>query len=114
MQPRRARSAIRLRALSTSGSSGTHPFYRSGRPDASAAHGASERARRAQRDGVTSLACYCSACNDRLTANIVSLQCYIDCMMTIAAEDDSPGEPTLPLRERKQLATRGDLRRVAL
>jgi len=35
-------------------------------------------------------------------------------MMTIAAEADGLGEPTLPLRERKKLATRRGIRRVAL
>jgi AcrR family transcriptional regulator len=42
------------------------------------------------------------------------MQCYIYCMMSIADETDGPAEPLLPLRERKKLATRRGIRRVAL
>jgi AcrR family transcriptional regulator len=42
------------------------------------------------------------------------LQCYIDCMMTMAAEAEGPVETRLPLRERKKLATRRGIRRVAI
>src|ERR1022692_4879361 len=42
------------------------------------------------------------------------LQCYIRCMMTMAAEAEGPAESRLPLRERKKLATRRGIRRVAL
>lgn len=42
------------------------------------------------------------------------LQCYIHCMMTMAAEAEGQAESRLPLRERKKLATRRGIRRVAL
>ena len=53
----------------------------------------------------------CTRCNDRLTANLTRPQCYIDCM-TAAVTAPLP-EPGLSLRERKKLATRRSIRRVA-
>jgi AcrR family transcriptional regulator len=42
------------------------------------------------------------------------VQCYTDCMMTLEPEAIGDVEPALSLRERKKLATRRGIRRVAL
>lgn len=47
-------------------------------------------------------------------AKVVSLQCYSDCTMTSGPDLSPLAEPGLSLRERKKLATRRAIRRIAL